>query len=233
MNLILFGPPAAGKGTQAKKLVAERGYIQLSTGDMLRAARTSGTPLGKKVAGIMDSGGLVSDEIVIALIEEQLDRNPRAAGFIFDGFPRTMPQARALDAALAKRRRKVDVVIRMKVDEKALLARVTRRFEAEGRADDNPESFRKRLAAYNSQTAPLIPFYARQGKLAEIDGMASVDRVSASISRVLDGSGKSAGASRAAARTAAKVALKAKGKQPAKNIRKSASRRTSARVRKG
>jgi adenylate kinase len=101
MNLILFGPPAAGKGTQAKKLVAERGYVQLSTGDLLRAARTSGTALGKKVAGIMDSGGLVSDEIVIALIVEQLDRNPKAAGFIFDGFPRTMPQAEALDAALA------------------------------------------------------------------------------------------------------------------------------------
>jgi adenylate kinase len=186
MNLILFGPPAAGKGTQAKKLVAERGYVQLSTGDMLRAARTSGTALGKKVAGIMDSGGLVSDEIVIALIVEQLDRNPKAAGFIFDGFPRTMPQAEALDAALASRGRKVDRVIRMKVDETALLARVTKRFEAEGRADDNPESFKKRLAAYNSQTAPLLPYYAGQGKLTEIDGMAGIDNVASAISKVLD-----------------------------------------------
>jgi adenylate kinase len=233
VNLILFGPPAAGKGTQAKKLVAERGFIQLSTGDMLRAARTSGTALGKKVAGIMDSGGLVSDEIVIALIEEQLDRNPRAAGFIFDGFPRTMPQAKALDAALARRRRKVDAVIRMKVDEKALLARVTKRFRAEGRADDNPESFKKRLAAYNSQTAPLVPFYARQGKLTEIDGMASVEAVAAAIARTLEGAGKAARAPRAAARTAAKVALKAKARPAAKNVRKSASRRTAAKVRKG
>jgi adenylate kinase len=233
MNLILFGPPAAGKGTQAKKLVAERGYVQLSTGDMLRAARTSGTALGKKVAGIMDSGSLVSDDIVIALIEEQLDRNPKAAGFIFDGFPRTMPQARALDAALARRRRKVDAVIRMKVDEKALLARVTRRFQAEGRADDNPESFRKRLAAYNSQTAPLVPFYARQGKLTEIDGMASVEAVGAAIARTLDAAGKGARPARAAARSAAKVAPKPKAKPAAKNVRKSASRGAAARGRKG
>lgn len=187
MNLILFGPPAAGKGTQAKKLVNERGYIQLSTGDMLRAARSSGTDLGKKVAGIMDSGGLVSDEIVIALIEEQLDANPRAAGFIFDGFPRTVAQARALDEALARRGAKVDAVIRLKVDENALIARVTRRFEEEGRADDNPESFKKRLAAYTSQTAPLLPIYAGQNKLAEVDGMQPVEVVSAAISKAIDG----------------------------------------------
>jgi adenylate kinase len=192
VNLILFGPPAAGKGTQAKKLVSERAFIQLSTGDMLRAARTSGTELGKKVAGIMDSGALVSDEIVIALIEEQLDRNPKAAGFIFDGFPRTIPQAEALDASLAKRGKKVDSVIRLKVDEQALLDRVTKRFEAEGRADDNPEAFKKRLVAYNAQTAPLLPKYAKEGKLAEIDGMASVESVASAISRILDGSEKSA-----------------------------------------
>ena len=190
MNLILFGPPAAGKGTQAKKLVSERGYIQLSTGDMLRAARTSGTELGKRVAGIMDSGALVSDEIVIALIEEQLDRNPKAPGFIFDGFPRTIPQAEALDASLAGRGKKVDSVIRLKVDEDALLARVTKRFEAEGRADDNPEAFKKRLAAYNAQTAPLLPKYRGEGKLTEIDGMASVETVAAAISGILDGAGK-------------------------------------------
>ena len=190
MNLILFGPPAAGKGTQAKKLVAERKFIQLSTGDMLRAARTSGTELGKKVAGIMDSGSLVSDEIVIALIEEQLDLNPKASGFIFDGFPRTIPQAEALDASLAKRGKKVDSVIRLKVDEAALLARVTKRFEDEGRADDNPEAFKKRLVAYNAQTAPLLPKYAKEGKLTEIDGMAAVDKVAASISGCLDGAGQ-------------------------------------------
>jgi adenylate kinase len=187
MNLILFGPPAAGKGTQAKRLVSERGYIQLSTGDMLRAARTSGSDLGKKVGAIMDTGGLVSDAIVIALIEEQLDLNPKAPGFIFDGFPRTIPQAEALDAALAQRGTKIDAVVRLKVDESALLARVTKRFELEGRADDNPDSFKKRLAAYNSQTAPLLPLYKGQGKLTEVDGMASMDQVAADISRVVDG----------------------------------------------
>jgi adenylate kinase len=187
MNLILFGPPAAGKGTQAKRLVADRGYIQLSTGDMLRAARTSGTELGKRVGAIMDAGSLVSDEVVIALIEEQLDLNPAAPGFIFDGFPRTIPQAEALDAALARRGKKVDVVVRLKVDEAALLARVTRRFEQEGRADDNPESFKKRLAAYNVQTAPLLPLYQGQGKLREVDGMESMDVVAAAIAAALDG----------------------------------------------
>jgi adenylate kinase len=187
VNLILFGPPAAGKGTQAKKLVAERGFIQLSTGDMLRAARSSGSELGKKVAAVMDSGSLVSDEIVIALIEEQLDLNPQAAGFIFDGFPRTIPQAEALDTSLAGRGQKIDSVIRLKVDEEALIARVTKRFEAEGRADDNPEAFKKRLLAYNTQTAPLVTVYASQGKLTEIDGMASVETVSASIAGILDG----------------------------------------------
>ncbi len=186
MNLILFGPPAAGKGTQAKKLVGERGFIQLSTGDMLRAARSSGSELGKRVAAIMDSGSLVSDEVVISLIEEQLAKNPKVAGFIFDGFPRTIPQATALDESLARSGQKVDVVIRLKVDEQALIDRITRRFEAEGRADDNPEAFKKRLVAYNSQTAPLVEVYSGQGKLREIDGMADVETVSASIARILD-----------------------------------------------
>lgn len=186
MNLILFGPPAAGKGTQAKKLVGERGFIQLSTGDMLRAARSSGSELGRRVAAIMDSGSLVSDEVVISLIEEQLEKNPKVAGFIFDGFPRTIPQAKALDESLARSGQKVDVVIRLKVDEQALIDRITRRFETEGRADDNPEAFKKRLLAYNSQTAPLVEVYSGQGKLREIDGMADVETVSASIAGILD-----------------------------------------------
>lgn len=189
MNLILFGPPAAGKGTQAKTLVTERGYIQLSTGDMLRAARKSGTELGNKVAGIMDSGSLVSDEIVIALIEEQLDANPDAAGFIFDGFPRTIPQAKALDEALEGRGTKVHAVIRLKVDEEALIARIAGRFAEEGRADDNPEAFKKRLVAYNEQTAPLLPIYAEQGKLTEVNGMADVASVAASIGAAIDAAG--------------------------------------------
>jgi len=193
MNIILFGPPAAGKGTQAKRLVESRGLIQLSTGDMLRAAKKSGTELGKKVAGIMDRGDLVSDEIVIALIEEQLDMHPDANGFIFDGFPRTVPQAEALDALMVKHGSKVDGVIRLCVDDEALLNRITKRFEDEGRKDDNPESFKVRLNNYNVQTAPLLPYYSAQGKLTEIDGMAAIDTVSDSITRVLNanGNGKS------------------------------------------
>lgn len=186
LNLVLFGPPAAGKGTQAKRLVAEHGLLQLSTGDMLRAARKSGTELGKKVAGIMDRGDLVSDEIVIALIEEQLDANKDAAGFIFDGFPRTVAQAEALDVALTERGMSVNSVIRLKVDDEALVNRIIKRFEEEGRKDDNPESFKIRLGNYNEQTAPLLPFYLKQGKLAEVDGMADIETVALSISRVLE-----------------------------------------------
>jgi len=197
MNIVLFGPPAAGKGTQAKTLVSERGLIQLSTGDMLRAARASGTELGKKVAGIMDSGQLVSDEIVIALIDEQLDNNPNAAGFIFDGFPRTVPQAKALDATLAKRGQKVDSVVRLCVEDESIITRITKRFEEQGRKDDNPETFKKRLEAYHENTAPLLPYYSAQGKLTEVDGMAAIEVVSASVARVLDknGNGKQASAS--------------------------------------
>lgn len=187
MNLILFGPPAAGKGTQAKKLVADRGMIQLSTGDMLRAARASGSTLGKKVAAIMDSGSLVSDEIVVALIEERLAEAKSAGGAIFDGFPRTVAQAEALDAMLARRGDRIDRVIRLKVDDQALLDRVTKRFTEEGRADDNPESFKVRLGAYNIQTAPLLPFYSQQGKLVEVDGMAPVEQVAQAITSALDG----------------------------------------------
>lgn len=186
LNLVLFGPPAAGKGTQAKRLVHERGLMQLSTGDMLRAARASGTELGKTVAGIMDRGDLVSDEIVIALIEEQLDMYPNAEGFIFDGFPRTVAQAVALDAALQKRGHKVDTVIRLVVDDEALVGRITKRFEEEGRKDDNPESFKIRLGNYNEQTAPLLPFYQSQGKLSEVNGMADIETVAGSIAAVLN-----------------------------------------------
>ena len=189
MNLILFGPPAAGKGTQAKRLVKERGLIQLSTGDMLRAARASGSELGKKVSKIMDEGGLVSDEIVIALIEEQLDTNKDSAGFIFDGFPRTVPQAEALDASLNARGQKVDCVIRLCVDDEPILARVTKRYEEEGRSDDNPETIAKRLSAYHDYAAKLLPYYSRQGKLTEVDGMAEIEKVASSIARVLDTNG--------------------------------------------
>ena len=186
MNIILFGPPAAGKGTQAKRLVAGRGMVQLSTGDMLRAARTSGSPLGLKVAGIMDRGDLVSDAIVIALIEEALPATEAAGGAIFDGFPRTIPQAEALDELLAGRGAKIDLVLRLRVDDEALLARVTSRFAQEGRADDNPDSFKIRLANYNAQTAPLLPHYLAQGKLVEVDGMGAIDQVAQEIDSALN-----------------------------------------------
>jgi adenylate kinase len=185
MNLILFGPPAAGKGTQAKRLVDGRGMVQLSTGDMLRAARASGSALGEKVAGIMDRGELVSDEIVIALIEERLAEAERAGGAIFDGFPRTLAQAQALDILLKENGQQIDKVLRLKVDDAALLKRIEGRFLAEGRPDDNPESFKVRLAAYNDQTAPLLPYYEGQGKLVEIDGMASIEEVTAQIDQAL------------------------------------------------
>jgi adenylate kinase len=186
MNLILFGPPAAGKGTQAKRLTAERGFVQLSTGDMLRAARKSGTELGMRVAAVMDSGSLVSDEIVIALIEEALTKHRGAPGFIFDGFPRTVAQAEALDAMLAKHGQQIDRVIRLEVDSQKLIDRVSKRFAEEGRADDNPASFKVRLDAYLAQTAPLVPYYETQGKMRGVDGMADVEAVSRSIAAALD-----------------------------------------------
>ena len=185
MNLILFGPPAAGKGTQAKRLVEERGFVQLSTGDMLRAARASGSELGQKVAQIMDEGGLVSDEIVIALIDEQLEVQAGAPGFIFDGFPRTVGQSEALDRLLESRGQSVNRVIRILVDDDKLLARVTKRFEEQGRKDDNPETFSKRLEKYYEDTAPLVPIYAERGILVEVDGMGTIEAVAADIDTAL------------------------------------------------
>ena len=186
MNLILFGPPAAGKGTQAKRLVEGRNMVQLSTGDMLRAAIASGSELGKRVEGIMQRGELVSDEIVIELIESRLPEADAAGGAIFDGFPRTLPQAEALDKLLQGRGRQIDLVLRLKVDDEALKKRIAGRFAESGRPDDNPESFVIRLNAYNTQTAPLLPYYRGQGKLVEVDGMGSIDEVAAGIDAALD-----------------------------------------------
>ena len=186
MNLILFGPPGAGKGTQAARLVTEHRMVQLSTGDMLRAAIAAGTPLGQRVKAIVDSGELVSDAIVIELIDEKLDAAEAAGGAIFDGFPRTVAQAEALDDLLSGRGKQVDTVIRLKVDEHLLVSRITRRFEEQGRRDDNPEVFKTRLDAYSSQTRPLLGFYEAQGKLSEVDGMASMDQVAGAIAQVIE-----------------------------------------------
>jgi adenylate kinase len=187
MNLILFGPPAAGKGTQAKRLTETRGMVQLSTGDMLRAAIASGSELGKRVAGIMERGELVSDAIVIELIEERLPEAEAAGGAIFDGFPRTLAQAEALDAMLDRRRHPLDLVIHLKVDDEALVKRVAGRFAESGRPDDNPESFKVRLAAYNAQTAPLLPYYKHHNKLVSVDGMGTIEEVAAAIDDAIAG----------------------------------------------
>lgn len=190
-NIILLGPPGAGKGTQAKRLEEERGMVQLSTGDMLRAARTSGTEMGKRVADVMDRGELVTDEIVIGLIEEKLSQGA-SAGFIFDGFPRTLKQADALGALLARMGQSLDAVIELVVDDSALVARiVTRADEARAaglpvRPDDNPEVFADRLREYYKKTAPLAGYYYAKGDLTQIDGMAAVDTVSEAIAKVLD-----------------------------------------------
>lgn len=213
MNIILLGPPGAGKGTQARRLVEERGMIQLSTGDMLRDARTSGTAMGNKVAAIMDAGQLVTDEIVIGLIEEKLEGD-HGGGFIFDGFPRTLGQADALGDLLAKHDATLDAVIEMQVDDAALVARITARStcgdcgevyndqskpipsdgkcancggtEFKRRADDNEESLRTRLMEYYKKTSPLIGYYYAHGKLSGIDGLAEIDVVAQSISKILD-----------------------------------------------
>lgn len=188
MNLVLFGPPGAGKGTQSKILTEKRGLPQLSTGDMLRAAVAAGSALGKQVEAILAKGDLVSDEIVIKIIAERYDRPDCKGGAVFDGFPRTIPQARALDAMLAERKRQVDVVVELKVDESILLARVEQRIRSgQSRADDNPESLKKRLAVYRRDTAPLLDFYRGQGKLVSVDGMAPIDDVTKAVAQALDG----------------------------------------------
>jgi adenylate kinase len=185
MNIILFGPPAAGKGTQAKRLVETHNMVQLSTGDMLRAEIASASELGKTVKDILASGQLVSDAIVIDLIKANLPRAEAAGGAIFDGFPRTVAQAEALDALLQARGARIDRVVRLKVDEAALVSRIEKRFAEQGRADDNPDTYKERLAVYNAQTAPLLPYYAAQDKLFEVDGMGAVDEVAARIDAAL------------------------------------------------
>ena len=182
MNLVLFGPPGAGKGTQAKILQERRGWPQLSTGEMLRAAVAAKTPLGRTVEDILAKGAFVSDETVIGIIADRYDRADCVNGAVFDGFPRTIRQAEALDQMLAERSRRVQFVIELRVNETILVDRVEQRIRSgQARADDSPETLTKRLGEYARQTAPLLEFYRRQGKLETVDGMAPVDEVTLAI----------------------------------------------------
>jgi adenylate kinase len=214
VNIILLGPPGAGKGTQAQRLVEGRGMVQLSTGDMLRETRKADTPLGRQVAEVMDSGALVSDEIVTAMIDEKLASLDPATGVIFDGYPRTAAQAETLDAILAGRGRKLDRVIELGVDEDALVERIVGRYtcatcgkgyhdrferpkvegtcdkcgghEFKRRADDNEETVRTRMGEYRAKTAPILPYYETRGLVTRVNGMAPIDEVSGAIGAILD-----------------------------------------------
>jgi adenylate kinase len=224
MRLILLGPPGSGKGTQAQRLVHRHGIVQLSTGEMLRAAVTAGTPVGLKAKDVMASGGLVPDDIVIGIISDRLDQPDAAKGFILDGFPRTVPQAEALDELLKKKHMKLEAVIELRVNESALLQRVeTRAAEMrsrgeEVRVDDTPEVLTKRLASYRSQTEPLIHYYSERRKLLTVDGMMTIEHVTHEINRILAAIGA------VEAKAEAKIAEKAAAKRIAKGASKGAPR---------
>lgn len=189
MNLILLGPPGAGKGTQAGRLQETFGFIQLSTGDMLRAAVAAGTEIGKRAKAVMDRGELVPDDVVVGIIAERIDAPDCVLGFILDGFPRTTAQAEALDDMLSKKGVQLHAVVEMTVDDGVLLDRIKGRAAQAGtkgvRADDNPETLAKRIEVYHSQTAPLLPYYRKKGILKAVDGMAGIDEVTAQIEDVL------------------------------------------------
>ena len=218
MRLILLGPPGAGKGTQAQRLVQKHGIVQLSTGEMLRAAVAAQTPVGLQAKDIMASGALVPDEIVIGIISDRLDQPDMKNGFILDGFPRTVPQAAALDELLKKKHIKLDAVIELRVNESALLNRVETRvaeMRARGeevRIDDTPEVLSKRLASYRSMTEPLIHYYSERRKLATVDGMMTIEQVTREINRILSAVGAMEPKAAAPARKARGAARKTAGK---------------------
>ena len=249
MKLILLGPPGAGKGTQAQRLVDKHGIVQLSTGDMLRAAAKAGTPVGLRAKDMMDRGELVPDDVVVAIVSDRIDQPDARKGFILDGFPRTVPQAVALDRLLRDKGLKLDAVIELKVDAGILQKRIENRIaeaKASGkplRSDDDPEKLKRRVEIYHEQTAPLVDYYRLEGPLTSVDGMASIPQVASAIDRALDGS--SPGRPKAAARrptekkaapkkaapkavetTVKKASKKATGKAPTKKARTSAKKAT-------
>ncbi|MCP1969121.1 adenylate kinase [Bradyrhizobium elkanii] len=232
MRLILLGPPGSGKGTQAQRLVHRHGIVQLSTGEMLRAAVAAGTPVGLQAKEIMANGGLVPDEVVVGIIADRIEEPDAKKGFILDGFPRTVPQAEALDDLLRKKHLKLDAVVELRVNESALLARVEKRAEEtrargeEVRLDDTPEVLTKRLAQYRSLTEPLIHYYSERRKLLTVDGMMTIEHVTREINRILTALGALEPKDHEdhalkAAKKAAKAAVKA-SKKPAKKAAKPA-----------
>lgn len=186
INVVIFGPPGAGKGTQSDKLIQKYGFIHISTGDLFRWHTKNETPLGKQVKEIMNSGALVPDEITIAMLQQELEKNPKATGFLLDGFPRTVPQAEALDQFMKKNGSAIHHVIALEVTEEEVRTRIAKRRTTENRADDEDEKLNKRITEYFSKTVHVLPFYEKQNRLKTVHGIGSVDQIAKEISAILD-----------------------------------------------